>query len=116
MESLIPYVSMTRTFPGFTSAMRRVLRLRLERKLTLQDILLSVQEAAVQEIHTWLMVSTTAIVVGCQCWQLQHTFQLWKLEVHIFRRLIQSFCSESVANIVRWFLILSRFHVSLRLQ
>src|SRR5215213_2157798 len=116
MESLIPYVSMRRIFPGFMSAMRRVLRLRLALKLILQDILLSALGAAVQEIHTWLMVSTTAIAIGCQCWQLQHTFQLSKLEVHIFRRLIQSFCSEIVANIVRWFLILSRFHVSSRLQ
>src|SRR5215216_4158589 len=111
MESLIPYVSMTRIFPGFTSAMRRVLRLRLERKHTSQETLLSARGAADLEIHTWLMDYTIAIATGCLSWQLQHTFQLWKLEVHIFRRLIQSFCSESVANIVRWFLILSRFHV-----
>src|SRR5215204_1602649 len=107
MESLIPYVSMTRIFPGFTSAMRRVLRLRLERKHTSQETLLSARGAVDLEIHTWLMDYTIAIATGCLS---------WKLEVHIFRRLIQSFCSESVANIVRWFLILSRFHVYLRLQ
>src|SRR5215210_1646444 len=116
MESLIPYVSMTRIFPGFMSAMRRVLRLRLALKLILQDILLSALGAAVQEIHTWLMDYTIAIVVGCQCWQLQHTFQLWKSGALTFRRLTRSFYSEIVANIVRWFLILSKFHVSLRLQ
>ena len=99
MESLIPYVSMTRTFPGFTSAMRRVLRLRLELKLTLQDILLSALGAAALETRTLVnglydcyrnRVPVLAIAAHIPIREIGRTF----------RRLTRSFCSGSAVNIV----------------